>query len=707
MSGKHYVSFKHYMAIFDADRQSFTFINERFGARVEMKLDGLFVGGERKIAFEDFSSCKVTRAPGDRVRSISVVYGHDTEDVKPLLRVAVDAEGITFVAAELDFYEFRASGHLYMGEGETSRSVALRDNSETAFRAAIGPATSKGDNAIFDGKRDAALVFDNCKKLRISYDWDKGAYSFSLKTKTEGVAEYMRIFVRENILADAFAMDYAPLRARGKFEKPPAGWMTWYAVKFGACEESVLRNLAFQRDNLKEFGADTVWVDWEWCHRAYEKERDDGVNNLSPDMKKYPNGLGYISDKIKEAGFNSAIWIGATNDISFSDFEAEHPDVSLAHNETWSGMYYYDITSDAYLNGYLPRAMGQLKEWGYDAVKFDTLPNCMNAHEQFHQNMAHPELTTYTAYRNMLERTREILGEDTFMLGCGGSSGCALAGVGYFDSTRVGPDLFTWDKLCETVGLVREYYPLHNNAIMVDADNVVLRDEYSTMAEARSRLCLVSLLGLPITFGDDLPALQPERIDILKRGLPVMKTYPASLACPICDGKTQLSVLKIAKSYEDYTVIGLLNMSDKSVTRELGFATELRVESGDYIAYSFFEEREIYPSDDSITLTVAPHDTAVVALRRKTGKPQLLSTSRHLTQGAAEISEVSYAEGKLSIRASLIGGDEYRVAIYVPSGYECTGASLGEYEQKGEILRLKYMPKQTGEYQFEVSFGRA
>lgn len=66
-----------------------------------------------------------------------------------------------FVAAELDFYEFRASGHLYMGEGETSRSVALRDNSETALRAAIGPATSKGDNAIFDGKRDAALVFDN------------------------------------------------------------------------------------------------------------------------------------------------------------------------------------------------------------------------------------------------------------------------------------------------------------------------------------------------------------------------------------------------------------------------------------------------------------------------------------------------------------------------------------------------------------------
>lgn len=707
MGSKYYVSFKHYMAMFDADAQSFVFTNEKWGAKVEMKLCGLFVGGERRIAFEDFSSCKVTRAPGDRVRSISVVYGHERADVKPLIRVCVDSRGITFVASELDFYEFRAEGHLYMGNVETARSIALRDNSETAFRAAIGPAASRGDNAIFDSERDVALVFDNCKKLCFSYDWDKGAYAFNLKTKTEGVAEYMRIFVKENILGDAFAMDYAPLRTRGKFAKPPAGWMTWYAVKFGASEESVLRNLAFQRDNLKEFGADTVWVDWEWCHRAYEKERDDGVNNLSPDLKKYPHGLGYISDKIKEAGFNSAIWIGATNDISFSDFEAEHPEVSLAHNETWSGMYYYDITSEAYLNGYLPKAMGQIKDWGYDAVKFDTLPNCMNAHEQFHENMAHPEITTYTAYRNMLTRTREILGDDVFMLGCGGSSGCGLAGVGYFDATRVGPDLFTWDKFCETVGLVREYYPLHNNAIMVDADNVVLRDEYSTSAEARSRLALVSLLGLPITFGDDLPKLPSERIDILKRGLPVLKTHPLSLDCPISDGKTQLCVLKVAKSYEDYTVIGLLNMSDTPVSRDLSFASELKVDEGDYIAYSFFEDKQVYPSDDGITLKVAPHDTAVVALRRKTGEPQLLSTSRHLTQGAAEISNLEYLGEVLKIDASLVKDDEYRIAIYIPRGYECTGVSLGEYEQKGEILRLKYMPKQTGEYHFEVSFKRA
>ena len=44
-------------------------------------------------------------------------------------------------------------------------------------------------------------------------------------------------------------------------------------------------------------------------------------------------------------------------------------------------------------------------------------------------------------------------------------------------------------------------------------------------------------------------------------------------------------------------------------------------------------------------VTLAPHDTAVIAVRELTGVPQLLSTSRHITQGAAEIESMSCLTG--------------------------------------------------------------
>lgn len=704
MGKKHYASFGYYMVAFDEDEHSLVFIEETLGARITMDLTGLFVAGEKRLSFSDFGTCSVARERGDRSTSLTIRYFGADELPKPEIAISVDPRGITLVARELDFYEFRAAGHIYFGEGERVRSVSSGDDPEFAFRSAIGPATSRGDNAIFDGERDALAVIDGIRGLRIKYDWSEGAYGYTLRTMSEGVAEKIRIHVKKNLLGEKFSAEYKPLQRRGSFDEPPAGFMTWYALKFDTCERRLLQNVEFQKKYLKDYGANTVWVDWEWCHRRYERERDDGVNNLSPDMEKYPHGLGYVSDKIKEAGFRSAVWIGATNDISFSDFERDNPAVSLAHEETWSGMYYYDISCEEYLNGYLPRAFGQIKEWGFDAVKYDTLPNCITAHEKHHGNMKHPELTTYTAYRNMLKKTREILGEDVFMLGCGGSLGAGIYGIGYFDATRVGPDLFTWEKFAENLCRVSEYYPLHNNAIMVDADCVVLREEYSNSAEARSRLASIALLGLPLTFGDDLPALPNERVELLKRGLPVLKTFPSSHKCPITDGVSRLFVTKIEKPWESYTVVGVTNLSSGSIKKSVDFYADLKLYEGEYLAYSFFDGTRVPCAEGGFEIALEPHDTAVIAVRERTGKPQLLSTSRHITQGAAEIENMSFEDNKLSIKASLVEGDEYKIAIYLTRGYEFLGTNVGKPEISGDVLVIKYTPTGRGNVDFEISF---
>ena len=40
---------------------------------------------------------------------------------------------------------------------------------------------------------------------------------------------------------------------------------------------------------MKKYGADPVWVDWEWYHKDLTGVRDDGCDCFNPDKEKYPN----------------------------------------------------------------------------------------------------------------------------------------------------------------------------------------------------------------------------------------------------------------------------------------------------------------------------------------------------------------------------------------------------------------------------------
>lgn len=80
--------------------------------------------------------------------------------------------------------------------------------------------------------------------------------------------------------------------------------MRW---RFGANEESVLANSAIQKEKLGAYGADAVWVDWEWYHKDFGDYNGD-FDTFHPDKEKYPHGLKYVADKIKEDGFVPCIW---------------------------------------------------------------------------------------------------------------------------------------------------------------------------------------------------------------------------------------------------------------------------------------------------------------------------------------------------------------------------------------------------------------
>ena len=720
-----YVTYGDYLVRYDKESRLFTFMNERFGAEATLLLDGLYEGERRALGFEDYADARVSRKLGNTAHELTLNFATGEGLLGAEVWVSVSRRGITFVVREIGHYEFRGEGHIRFGEGERVFAINTKDDTTDAIRAAIGPAAKRYDNAVYNGEVDRAFVIDGAAGLALGYDFSLGCYGYSVKTKSEGVAERIRYHVVRELLSEKYGIDFAPLKKRGGYDTPPAGWMTWYAVKFGASEEAVLRNTEFQREKLRDYGADTVWVDWEWCHRRYERERFDGVDNFNPDPEKYPRGLGYVAEKIKEAGFTPALWVGFTNDVSLTDYEREHPEISLAHNDTWSGRYYYDITHPEFLYGYLTKAVEQVKAWGYEAVKFDTLPNCIHAHENFHANMHEPDMTTYSAYRGMIKRMRELLGEDTYMLACSGSYDPVLLwSAGLFDASRIGPDLFTWEKFCETVGRLAEFYPLHGVVVYNDPDNVVLREEYSTYEQAKTRLAVVSLLGLPLTFGDELTALPEERLDLYRRALPVQKVHPADFNNGLSDGKTRLITLNVSKPYESYLVTGLVNLTDTERTRELSLSDSLRLYDGEYLVYDYFSDEYLGEYRSSIILTLKPYSTRVLAFRRKQDRPQLLSTNRHLTQGAAELLDMSWSEEslELNLTSRLVKDDLYKAVFYLPEGYAlksfgiCEPADapaadiapessgISKTDADGRLLTLGFTPLATGEYSFKLKF---
>ena len=704
----YYASYKNYMVKLDTDERMLELTEERHGVRATMLLSGLYENGECKLDFKDFTSCKVRRNMQSSNHELVAVFSGDPEKMpSPELHINVDARGITIYIAEIGHYTFIAEGHIFYGD-ENAASINTKDMPGDALRAAMGPATSKYDNAIYDRITDTAAEISGCRELSIKYDFNIKRYKYQIKTKSEGVAERIRFTVIKDVLADKYAIDYAPMKLGRKYATPPAGLMTWYSLKFNACEELVLKNAKFQSEQLKRYGANTIWVDWEWCHRRYERERFDGVDNFHPDPEKYPNGLGYVSSEIKKLGLVPALWMGFTNDACFTDYEREHPEISLSHHDTWSGRYYYDLSHPEYLNGYLTKAVNQIKDWGYEAVKYDTLPNCITAHENYHANMLHPEMTTYSAFREMIKKTREILGEDYYMVSCGSAEQAILWGTGFFDAARIGPDLFSWAKYIETVGRMRKYYALHSNATYCDPDCVVLRDEYSNYNQAKSRMLPVSLLGMPLNLGDDLTELPAERVDLIKKALPTINAHPTDFNTPIGDDITQLVVLKIALDYESYTASALINLTDKKRERVISISDTLRLEDGKYIVYDYFAGEMLGIFDKDFVLTVDPYDTKLICVRHLTGIPQLVSTSRHYTQGAVEVSDVNWCEesATLTITSDLLSEDRYEMAIYVPDGYVAENCTVGYVEQVGNIARVRTAPPCDGKYDFVIQFSK-
>ena len=610
------------------------------------------------------------------------------------------------------------TGELYWGADPLASTFAARlDRKAGDLRAGCGPAVSSIDNALFDRLTDTALEATGPLRLTLGFDWQQRCHCFRAVSKQRGLNHSLTLTIHENYFARKFSVPYRPVCGETQFKTPPIGWMTWYAVKFKASEEVVLENARWQAQHLGAYGANCIWVDWEWYHSKLDPKVPElpDINIFRPDPRRYPHGMKHVADEIRKLGLVPAIWIAPTNDSNCNAFLVEHPDCILADQPEWCGRWWLDPSHPEVINTFIPKVFRQLLEWGYEAFKWDVIPLSLWVAEQHHARFHNPAQTPDAALRGLFKAARGVVGASRYMMSCSGFAFRDVTlGIDLFDGGRIGGDIFTWEEYIKQA-VERAFAYLHFNNILfyADLDNIVIRDEFNTIDQATSRVSFTALTGTPVTLGDNLPALQPERVELLRRIMPVLDIHPMDLDEHALSTEIAVLNLVVARPFEQWNVIDVFNTSATARRISCDLAAELHLDTGRgkaYLAYDFWQKRFLGTHDRALELELAPFASRVICLRRRLPRPQVLSTSRHISQGGHDLITVQWDAERhvLEGTSQAVGGERYTLTLHVPEEFATARVICkvpAELMPAADgIVAVTMQPQQSGPVAWSVVF---
>jgi hypothetical protein len=241
---------------------------------------------------------------------------------------------------------------------------------------------------------------------------------------------------------------------------------------------------------------------------------------------------------------------------------------------------------------------------------------------------------------------------------------------GLVDAMRIGPDNGAeWRGLMRGPIFGSRHYFLHGRVWYNDPNPVYVRTNLP-LKHAQLICSWVTLSGQLNLSSEWLPGLPAERLDILKRTLPSHGLRPRPVDFFEHD-PPRLWLLTDPRGGLRRDVIGLFNWTDREFTFDESLA-RIGLPPAEYAAFDYWGNMLLGPFTDRLQLRVPPQSSAVLAVRSLASHPQLLSTSRHITQGMVDVSEETWhpAERALSGVSRLVGGDpcELRILLRSTSG---------------------------------------
>jgi hypothetical protein len=528
--------------------------------------------------------------------------------------------------------------------------------------------------------------------------------------------------------ADAVARIYSI-----KLPPQPAGYCTWYAEQFGgACDEKHLSELAaFAAERLKPFGFQFVQIDDGW---------QDGISTNGPCRNftahrpggPYPNGMQAVAADIARRELTPGIWFmpfaGTSYDPFFRDHQdwfAKGPD-GKPFETTWGGTC-LDLTHPGTREHVRQVVRRLAHDWGFRFFKMDglwtgTATRLMYVNDGYQDDkigesqLQDPDKTPIEAYRDGLKLVRETAGPDVFLLGCCVAQNMRSLGgsFGLVDAMRIGPD--TGAGHIGAPHGSRNYF-LHGRVWQNDPDCVSVRAGTS-LDQARLNATWTAISGQLFYCSDWLPGLPPERLDILQRTMPAhgLLSRPVDL---FESEPARIWLLTDTRRTVQRNVVALYNWNEKETVRFACAAERLGLPSApEYVAFDFWGNTFLPPLRE-ISAELPPASCRVLAIRPVADVPQLISTSRHVTQGMIDVLDERWDGAARALHgvSRVVGGDPYELRIVAPTGAgswmvrdvhvvsdDAAAQVNATFQQEGNQVRVHFTSRVDGDVHWKVQY---
>lgn len=672
------------------------------GKLIPIFSEGMFYTSEgRKLLFESCESAPDPFFKG-KLENLFWLYRIKFKDARNRKEKAV-AELVIYdgcVKIKVKKGSLRLKGIVKQGREKVEDLLAVSSTLRgSALRCSSGPAIPEGADMLYCRRTDSAVNFQG--KAELSFDWKKKKYLLEAELDTKAPLEFR--FERNFAQRQFHLKKWKGISYGHGFTTPPVGWMTWYAVRFAANEKIVLENAAAMKEIFGKYNDKMViWVDWEWCHKTMSYHSEEGVDALHCRKEAYPNGLKFVSDKIKELGLIPALWTGATCEGNMNEYYQKHPDYVLADILNWPGRYWSDLSHPGVQNEYIPAVFRNILSWGYEAIKWDCLLNTMRYNDLHRARRHSPEMSVNESLHKVVAAGRKVIGGNFYLLGCTGMERATIEAMDIFDACRIGGDVFSWEDFKNNAVIpIFSYYPFHNTTIYLDPDTLVLRKEYSTYEQALSRISLFSLTGMQFTIGDAICDLDQKRIDALKCAMPAAVITPQEMCRREFSGETAQVSLSVNRPWGSWHVIGVFNLTDtpQECTLDMSGFPE-----GEYALFEFWSQKAQGIISKGHTLTLPPGGCAVFRLTPVEKTPFLTGSSRHLLQGVVELKEYLCDEEKMCIsgKVQMVENEEMVLAFHIPENFAAVKDK--NVRIKGSTAFLTIPGGAPGEREFQLNY---
>ena len=581
-----------------------------------------------------------------------------------------------------------------------------------------GPAVSLRDDALFSPSTDEALQVAGCALGR------RAAAAWSASARLD-ICDPTANSVSFKVVKDWYKDRWVPYwRAPDRVRAPraPTGWLSWntYFDKAGSKEN--LDEARFAAKWLKPFGME-FWIIESWQDNSDSQPVSKfHLMNLETYAEQFPEGMKWLADELRALGFRPGIWMAPFGTGS-TNFYTAHKSWFLHKADgspkgCWNGKFTLDPTVPEaldHLKGIFDRAS---REWGYEMFKIDGMSGrnhgyCAHLYErpEIRETFADPSCPN--PFERCIKAFREGIGEDRVFLACQGHFTGAEAA--YADASRTGADVVSpdepvkWENILLQARCTVNQIFAHSNVFWSDPDCMLVGQDALGREQAQVEATVVALPGQQTFAGDKLAELAPDRLRLLQQALPACPTRPAKLYPQF--GHLPVWDLAVSRPFGDWHVVALFNWGDEEAECGVDWA-EIGEKAGrSFVAWEFWTGSLLGVVDGGLSgVKVPPRGVRLVALQPYEGRPQFLSSDRHLTQGAVELKGQRWEKGVLTLDVDAVGGFAETVRIYLPDGYAPVSASADGAEVEtalecdGRVLAATIKTGESRTVSLAVSF---